>query len=87
MRAQLLSAGETFCNYVLSKFSLWLTSIVLETGLLVGCGKKIEDYAEIIVHIMRKHALIMRELHRIMRKFKQFVELIIRPVQACTCLW
>ena len=30
---------------------------------------------------MRKHALIMRKLHRIMRKFKQFIEQIIRPVQ------
>ena len=40
-----------------------------------------KDYAEIFGHIMRKHALIMRKLHRIMRKFKQFIELIIRPVQ------
>ena len=43
--------------------------------------KKIKDYAEIFGHIMRKHALIMRKLHRIMRKFKHFIELIIRPVQ------
>ena len=32
--------------------------------------KKIKDYAEFFGHIMRKHALIMRKLHRIMRKFK-----------------
>ena len=32
--------------------------------------KKIKDYAEIFGHIMRKHALIMWKLHRIMRKFK-----------------
>ena len=43
--------------------------------------KKIKDYAEIFGHIMRKYALIMRKLHRIMQKFKQFIELIIRPVQ------
>ena len=36
---------------------------------------------EILGHIMRKHALIMRKLHRIMWKFKQFIKLIIRPVQ------
>ena len=29
--------------------------------------KKIKDYAEIFGHIMRKHALIMRKLHRIMQ--------------------
>ena len=51
--------------------------------------KKIKDYAEILGHIMRKHALIMRKLHWIMQKFKQFTELIIRPIQYCifTCLW
>ena len=45
--------------------------------------KKFKDYAEIFGHIMRKHALIMQKLHRIMRKFKQFIELIIKinPVQ------
>ena len=43
--------------------------------------KKIIDYAEIFGHIMRRHALIMRKLHRIMRKFKQVIKLIIRPVQ------
>ena len=43
--------------------------------------KKIKDYAEIFGHIMRKHALIMQKLHRIMRKFKQVIKLIIRPVQ------
>ena len=43
--------------------------------------KKIKDYAEIFCSIMRKHALIMPKLHRIMRKFKQFIELIIRPIQ------
>ena len=32
--------------------------------------KKIKDYAEIFGHIMRKHAMIMRKLHWIMRKFK-----------------
>ena len=32
--------------------------------------KKTKDYAEIFGHIMRKHALIMRKLHRIMRKLK-----------------
>ena len=36
--------------------------------------KKIKDYAEIFGHIMRK-------LHRIMRKLKQVIKLIIRPVQ------
>ena len=36
--------------------------------------KKFKDYAEIFGHIMRKNALIMR-------KFKQFIELIINPVQ------
>ena len=36
--------------------------------------KKIKDYAEIFGDIMRKHVLIMQ-------KFKQFIELIIRPVQ------
>ena len=36
--------------------------------------KKIKDYAEIFGHIMRKHALIMRKL-------KQVIKLIIRPVQ------
>ena len=43
--------------------------------------KKFKDYAEIFGHIMRKHALIMQKLHRIMRKFKQVIQLIIRPVQ------
>ena len=43
--------------------------------------KKIKDHAEIFGHIMRKNALIMRKLHRIMQKFKHFIELIIRPVQ------
>ena len=43
--------------------------------------KKIKDYGEIFGHIMRKHALIMRKLQRAMRKFKQFIELIIRPIQ------
>ena len=43
--------------------------------------KKIKDYAEIFGHVMRKHALIMRKLYRIMWNFKQFIELIIRPVQ------
>ena len=38
------------------------------------------DYAENFGHIIRKDALIMRKLHRIMQKFKQFIELIIRPV-------
>ena len=32
--------------------------------------KKVKDYAEIFGHIMRKHAMIMRKLHRIMQKFK-----------------
>ena len=36
--------------------------------------EKIKHYAEIFGHIMRKHALIMR-------KFKQVIKLIIRPVQ------
>ena len=36
--------------------------------------KKIKDYSENFGHIMRKHALIMQ-------KFKQFIELIVRPVQ------
>ena len=40
--------------------------------------KKIKDYAKIFGHIMRKHALIMQ-------KFKQFIKLIIRPVQ-CICM-
>ena len=43
--------------------------------------KKIKDYAEIFGHIMQKHALIMRKLHRIMQKLKQVIKLIIRPVQ------
>ena len=43
--------------------------------------KKIKEYAEIFGHIMHKHALIMRKLHWIMRKFKQFIELTIRPIQ------
>ena len=43
--------------------------------------KKFKDYAENFGHIMRKHALIMRKLHRIMQKFKQFIELIINPAQ------
>ena len=43
--------------------------------------KKIKDYAEMFGHIMRKHALIMPKLHRIMRKSKQVIKLIIRPVQ------
>ena len=43
--------------------------------------KKIKDYAEIFGHIMRKHALIMWKLRRIMRKLKQVINLIIRPVQ------
>ena len=43
--------------------------------------KKIKDYVEICGHIMRKHVLIMRKLHRIMQKFKQVIKLIIRPVQ------
>ena len=43
--------------------------------------KKFKDYAEIFGNIMRKHALIMRKLHRVMRKFKQVTKLIIRPVQ------
>ena len=43
--------------------------------------KKIKDYVEIFGYIMRKHALIMQKLHRIMQKFKHFIELIIRPVQ------
>ena len=43
--------------------------------------RKIKDYAEIFGHIMRKHALIMWKLHRIMRKLKQVIKLIIRPVQ------
>ena len=30
---------------------------------------------------MHKHMLIMRKLHQIMRKFNQFKELIIRPIQ------
>ena len=32
--------------------------------------KKIKDSALIFVHIMRKHAMIMWKLHRIMWKFK-----------------
>ena len=36
--------------------------------------KKIKYYEEIFGHIMRKHALIMRKL-------KQVIKLIIRPVQ------
>ena len=43
--------------------------------------KKIKDYAQMFGHIMRKHALIMRKLHRVMRKCKQVTKLIIRPVQ------
>ena len=43
--------------------------------------EKIKDYAGMFGHIMHKDALILRKLHRIMRKFKQFIELIIRPVQ------
>ena len=43
--------------------------------------KKFKDYAEIFGHIMRKHALIMQKLHRIMRNFKQVIELIINPVK------
>ena len=31
--------------------------------------KKIKDYAEILGHIMHKHALIMQKLQRIMWKF------------------
>ena len=42
--------------------------------------KKIKDYAENFGHIMQKHALIMRKLHRIMQKFKQVIKLIIRPM-------
>ena len=68
MRVQLLSAGETFCNHALSNFSLWLTSIVLESGLLIGCGKKLKIMRKFLaIIIMRKHALIMQKLHRIMR--------------------
>lgn len=32
--------------------------------------KKIKDYAEIFGRIMRKHGLMMRKLHRIMRTFQ-----------------
>ena len=42
-----------------------------------------KESLEILGHIMCKHALIMRKLHRIMWKFKQFIKLIIRPVQLC----
>ena len=38
-------------------------------------------YAEIFGPTMRKHALIMGKLNWIMQKFKQFIELIIRPFQ------
>ena len=43
--------------------------------------KKFKDYAEIFGQFMWKHTLIMQKLHRIMRKFKQVIKLIIRPVQ------
>ena len=48
--------------------------------------KKIKDYAEIFGHIMRKHALIMRKLHRIMRILKPVIKLIIRLSNVFTCL-
>ena len=46
--------------------------------------KKYKDYAEIFGHIMRKHVLIMGKLHPIMWKYKQFIQLIIKPSNVLT---
>ena len=50
----------------------YLQSWKLLTGLLIGCGKKLKIMRKFlaILLIMRKHAMIMRKLHRIMQKFK-----------------
>ena len=44
-------------------------------------GKKIKNYAGIFRYIMRKNTLITWKTRWIMRKFKQFITLIIVPFQ------
>ena len=45
-----------------------LTELQLYTGHLIGCGKKITNYADIFRNIMRKKVLIMRKTRWIMQK-------------------